>query len=194
MKTLISLLKQMPACTGCSLFQSRNHVVADKAALKLDQPPSVMLVAGTPHAEDDANGVPCSSAYGQKVSQALNFYKIKRQATYFTYLVKCIGQPNYEQMQKCLGWFHAEFSAIRPKVIIALDLFAHEVITGSSEWPKIGKSKRGSIVNSAVFGVHSDLADGLWSLTWHKIAWNLFDQRIISKVPEKQIYDKELVA
>ena len=119
-----SLERACGACRGCSLWETRRHVVFDAGSRTAE----VMLVGEGPGASEDEQGVPFVGKAGQFLDDMLELIGLDRTKVYITNVVKCRPPGNRDPMsveqEACIGFLRRQTALVRPRIIVCLGRIA----------------------------------------------------------------------
>ena len=111
-------------CQGCSLWETRRHVVFDAGSRTAE----VMLVGEGPGASEDEQGVPFVGKAGQFLDDMLELIGLDRTKVYITNVVKCRPPGNRDPMsveqEACIGFLRRQTALVRPRIIVCLGRIA----------------------------------------------------------------------
>lgn len=115
-----ALYDDLSGCEKCELCHSRKNVVAGEGNVHA----LVMFVGEGPGREEDLSGRPFVGSAGQLLDKMLAAIDLKREDVYIANVVKCRPPSNRTPMEHeaeaCLPYLRAQFTLIRPKIIVCL--------------------------------------------------------------------------
>jgi len=119
-------------CTKCELHKTRTNVVFGVGNRCAD----VLFVGEGPGESEDLKGEPFVGRAGALLDDMLKIIGLDRNKNIFiANIVKC-RPPNNRDPQKgeseaCIGWLRAQYSIIKPKIVVCLGrIAANELIGG----------------------------------------------------------------
>ena len=119
-----ALERDCGACRGCSLWESRKHVVFDAGSRAAE----VMLVGEGPGATEDEQGVPFVGKAGQFLDDMLELIGLDRKKVYIANIVKCRPPGNRDpltvEQDACIGFLRRQTALVHPKIIVCLGRIA----------------------------------------------------------------------
>ena len=108
------------ACRGCSLWQTRTNLVFGTGSREAE----LMFVGEAPGEQEDLTGIPFVGAAGQLLTRMIAAMGYTREEVYICNIVKCRPPQNRvpfpEEAAACMPYLRAQFSLVRPKVIVLL--------------------------------------------------------------------------
>jgi DNA polymerase len=132
-ETWTKFISACEACTLCPLHESRTNVVVFKGAV--DAP--LMIIGEGPGAEEDAQGLPFVGASGKLLDLLLTAYGLGSETYHICNIVKCRPPqnrvPTPEEAKICKKLLAAQFSLVKPMVIILLGATAYKYFTNSQD-------------------------------------------------------------
>ena len=113
------------ACTGCSLCQTRNHVVFGVGRKDAD----LMFIGEGPGEQEDLKGEPFVGPAGQLLDDMLSIIDIDRvTGCYIANIVKCRPprnrDPQDQEQDACIGYLREQIALVQPKIIVCLGRIA----------------------------------------------------------------------
>ena len=118
------LEKNCKACNRCALAAGRRKVVIGRGSKTAD----ILFVGEGPGENEDKQGLPFVGQAGELLDLALNSIGFDKNDYYIANIVKCRPpqnrNPEPEECNACLPFLRAQFSLIRPKIIVALGSIA----------------------------------------------------------------------
>ncbi len=119
-ETIRRVEKAVASCTKCGLCRTRTHAVPGEGSLNA----VVMFVGEGPGHDEDLQGRPFVGPAGQLLDRMIGAIGLSRSDVYIANVVKCRPpnnrNPEPEEAEACLPYLRAQFSAIRPKIIVCL--------------------------------------------------------------------------
>jgi DNA polymerase len=119
-------------CTKCALSETRTNVVfgtGNRAA-------EVLFVGEGPGEQEDLSGEPFVGRAGRLLDDMLKIIGLERSKNiYIANIVKCRPPKNRDPLnierEACLDWLRAQYSLMKPKIIVCLGrIAAGELIDG----------------------------------------------------------------
>jgi DNA polymerase len=138
--TLNALERAAEACTGCELHDLGTQTVFGEGPT----PARVMMVGEQPGDREDLEGHPFVGPAGGLLDRALEQSGLDREDVYLTNAVKHFRwkgrrgkrrihrKPNLTHVKACRPWLDAEFSVVKPEVVVCLGATAAQAILGSA--------------------------------------------------------------
>jgi len=121
-------------CRACKQCSGRLHATLVPPASA--QPCDWMVVGDPPDAEEDQAGAPFAGADGVLLDNMLR--ALDASAAYRSNVLKCRTNhgavPQATELAQCSAYLQREIALVRPKVILAMGRFAHQVLL--SETPE----------------------------------------------------------
>ena len=125
-----SLNAEIAACEKCELCRRIHHKVPGQG----DGQAALMFIGEGPGAEEDMQGLAFVGAAGQLLTKMIAAIGLSRQQVYICNVVKCRPPQNRvplpEEADACLPYLRAQFSLVRPKVIVLLGATAGRAVLG----------------------------------------------------------------
>ena len=125
-----SLHLEIQACQRCPLCRGIHRKVPGQG----DGKAKLMLIGEGPGAEEDLQGLAFVGAAGQLLTKMLAAIGLTREQVYICNVVKCRPPHNRtplpEEAEACLPYLRAQFSLVRPRVILLLGATAARAILG----------------------------------------------------------------
>jgi len=117
-------------CTACPLIECCSAPVPAIGPLNA----AVMLVGEAPGGGEDKTGIPFKGKAGQYLDYLLESIKLPRESVWITNTVKCRPANNRDplpfEVSTCANlWLDNEIKIVKPKIIVALGLFAARYLT-----------------------------------------------------------------
>ncbi len=137
--TLDQLRAAAGGCEGCDLYQNATQTVFGRGAAHA----RVIMVGEQPGDVEDQQGLPFVGPAGHLLRRAVDDAGIDRAQLYITNAVKHFSftprgkrrihqTPDRIQITACRPWLVAEFSLLRPDVVVALGATAGKALIGPS--------------------------------------------------------------
>ncbi len=124
------LEEQIAACRRCPLYAGATHKVPGQG----DREAPLMLIGEGPGAEEDRQGLAFVGAAGQLLTKMIAAIGMTREQVYICNVVKCRPPQNRvpapEEAAACLPFLRAQFSLVRPRVIVLLGATAARAVLG----------------------------------------------------------------
>ena len=134
--SLEQVKNQVVTCTKCDLCKTRNNSVPGKG----DYNSKIIFIGEAPGRSEDMSGEPFVGAAGKKLSEALEYAGITREAVYITNVVKCRPPnnrvPTQTEKESCKDYLESEIALIKPKVICIMGNTAFQSILGGTNITK----------------------------------------------------------
>ena len=119
---------QIAVCEQCELCRGIHHKVPGQG----DPRARLMLIGEGPGAEEDLQGLAFVGAAGQLLTKMLAAIGLTRQEVYICNVVKCRPPHNRaplpEEAAACMPFLRAQFSLVRPQVIVLLGATAAKTL------------------------------------------------------------------
>ncbi len=128
---LVSLYKQVSACTKCPLHETRTKAVfgAGNADAEL------MFVGEAPGADEDRQGLPFVGRAGQLLNQLLEEIGLSRESVFIANVLKSRPpgnrDPQPQEIEACKPYLFEQMRLIEPRVVCTLGNFATKLLSGS---------------------------------------------------------------
>lgn len=123
---------QIAVCEQCELCRGIHHKVSGQG----DPRARLMLIGEGPGAEEDLQGLAFVGAAGQLLTKMLAAIGLTRQEVYICNVVKCRPPHNRtplpEEAAACMPFLRAQFSLVRPQVIVLLGATAARAVLGEN--------------------------------------------------------------
>ena len=118
-------------CTKCALHTSRTNVVLGVG----NRTAEVLFVGEGPGESEDLKGEPFVGRAGRLLDDMLKIIYLSRTKNiYIANIVKCRPpgnrDPQNAECESCLGWLRAQYSLIRPKIVVCLGRIAAAELIG----------------------------------------------------------------
>lgn len=111
-------------CRGCSLAQSRTHLVLGTG----NRQAPVMLIGEGPGEQEDLQGEPFVGPAGKLLDTMLEIIHLDRNKVYITNIVKCRPPHNRDplpaEQQACRSWLQRQIALVNPQVLVLLGRIA----------------------------------------------------------------------
>ena len=125
-----SLHAAIEACDKCGLCRHIHHKVPGQG----DPHADLMFIGEGPGADEDLQGLAFVGAAGQLLTQMIAAIGLTREQVYICNVVKCRPPqnrvPEMEEAAACLPYLRAQFSLVRPRVIVLLGATAAKAVLG----------------------------------------------------------------
>ncbi len=125
-----SLHAEIEACQKCELCRRIHHKVPGQGDGNAD----LMFIGEGPGADEDMQGLAFVGAAGQLLTKMIAAIGMTREQVYICNVVKCRPPQNRvplpEEAEACLPYLRAQFSLVRPKVIVLLGATAARAVLG----------------------------------------------------------------
>lgn len=125
-----SLHQEIEACQRCGLCQAIHNKVPGQG----DPAARLMLIGEGPGADEDMQGLAFVGAAGQLLTKMLSAIQMNREQVYICNVVKCRPPMNRtplpEEAEACLPYLRAQFSLVRPQVVLLLGATAARAVLG----------------------------------------------------------------
>lgn len=136
-RTLPVLQEAVQHCRGCDLYQNATQAVFGEleTGAKAKKPRvAIMMIGEQPGDQEDKQGRPFVGPAGRLLDKCLEEVKIDRRKVYVTNTVKHFRweprgklrihkKPSMKEIHACRPWLNAELEAVRPEVIVCLELW-----------------------------------------------------------------------
>mgnify|MGYP002626774106 CR=1 FL=1 len=125
-----SLHAQIEACEKCDLCRGIHRKVPGQGDGNAD----LMFIGEGPGADEDMQGLAFVGAAGRLLTKMIAAMGYTREQVYICNVVKCRPPQNRvplpEEAAACLPYLRAQFSLVRPKVIVLLGATAARAVLG----------------------------------------------------------------
>lgn len=125
-----SLYAQIEACQKCGLCRQIHHKVPGQGSANA----RLMFIGEGPGADEDLQGLAFVGRAGQLLTRMIAAIGYTREETYICNVVKCRPPqnrtPTPEEAAACLPYLRAQFSLVRPQVIVLLGATAARAVLG----------------------------------------------------------------
>ena len=119
-----SLQAAVRNCEKCGLCRTRTNTAFGEGNEQSD----ILFVGEGPGREEDLQGRPFVGPAGQLLDRMLKAIDIRREDVYIANVVKCRPpgnrNPSDEEAALCMPYLRAQFSLIRPRIIVCLGAVA----------------------------------------------------------------------
>lgn len=119
-------------CRRCRLCEGRKNIVFGTGNPKA----SLLFVGEGPGADEDTEGAPFVGRAGQLLTKIIDAMGYTREQVYIANVVKCRPPNNRaplpDEIANCLPFLKAQLRQIEPKLVVALGLYAANVLTGTT--------------------------------------------------------------
>ena len=127
-RNLESLVNEALSCKKCGLHATRKKVVFGSG----NPEAQLMLVGEAPGEEEDKLGAPFVGPAGGLLTKILEAINFKRDEVYITNILKCRPpqnrNPEPTEIQACTAYLFEQIGIIKPRIILALGLFAGQTL------------------------------------------------------------------
>jgi DNA polymerase len=128
---LVSLYKEVQACTKCPLHETRAKAVFGAGDADAD----LMFVGEAPGAEEDRQGLPFVGRAGQLLNQLLEEIGMSREDVFIANVLKSRPPGNRDpqplEIEACRPYLFEQVRLIEPKVVCTLGNFATKLLSGN---------------------------------------------------------------
>src|ERR1044072_1618798 len=128
---LLSLYKEVQACTKCPLHETRTKTVFGAG----DADAEVMFVGEAPGAEEDRQGLPFVGRAGQLLNQLLEGIGLSREEVFIANVLKSRPPGNRDpqplEIEACRPYLFEQVRLIEPKVVRSPGNFATQLLSGN---------------------------------------------------------------
>jgi DNA polymerase len=128
---LVSLYKEVQACTRCPLHETRTKAVFGAGDADAD----LMFVGEAPGADEDRQGLPFVGRAGQLLNQLLEEIGMSREQTFIANVLKSRPPGNRDpqplEIEACRPYLFEQIRLIEPKVVCTLGNFATKLLSGN---------------------------------------------------------------
>ena len=125
-----SLHAEIEACEKCELCRRIHHKVPGQG----DGNAGLMFIGEGPGGEEDLQGLAFVGPAGQLLTKMISAIGMTREQVYICNVVKCRPPQNRaplpEEAAACLPYLRAQFSLVRPRVIVLLGATAARAVLG----------------------------------------------------------------
>lgn len=116
-------------CVKCALHESRTNVVFGVG----NRSSEVLFVGEGPGEQEDLRGEPFVGRAGKLLDNMLKIINLDRASNiYIANIVKCRPPKNRDplnvEQSECLDWLRAQFSLLKPKIVVCLGRIAAMVL------------------------------------------------------------------
>ncbi len=126
-----SLHAQIEACEKCELCRHIHHKVPGQGSANA----ALMFIGEGPGADEDLQGLAFVGAAGQLLTKMIAAIGLTREQVYICNVVKCRPPqnrvPEPEEAAACLPFLRAQFSLVRPRVVVLLGATAARAVLGN---------------------------------------------------------------
>lgn len=142
-------LQACQACKNCELYKTRNNIVIFRGSLTAP----LMLIGEGPRAEEDRQGIPFVGRSGKLLDSLLRAQEFTDKDFHICNIVKCRPPenrvPSTEEAQACKRLLSAQFTLVKPKVIVLVGATAYKYFTNLND--PISKVRGQWIENSGYY-------------------------------------------
>jgi len=128
---LVSLFKEVQACTKCPLHETRTKAVFGAGDADAD----LMFVGEAPGADEDRQGLPFVGRAGQLLNQMLEGIGMSRDDVFIANVLKSRPPGNRDpqplEIEACRPYLFEQIRLIEPKVVCTLGNFATKLLSGN---------------------------------------------------------------
>jgi uracil-DNA glycosylase len=128
---LVTLYKEVQACTKCPLHATRTKAVFGAG----DANAGLMFVGEAPGAEEDRQGLPFVGRAGQLLNQMLEGIGLSREEVFIANVLKSRPPGNRDpqplEIEACRPYLFEQVRLIEPKVVCTLGNFATKLLSGN---------------------------------------------------------------
>jgi DNA polymerase len=128
---LVSLYKDVQACSRCPLHETRTKAVFGAG----DANAELMFVGEAPGAEEDRQGLPFVGRAGQLLNQMLEGIGLSREEVFIANVLKSRPPGNRDpqplEIEACRPYLFEQVRLIEPTVICTLGNFATKLLSGN---------------------------------------------------------------
>ena len=125
-----SLHASIEKCEKCGLCRHIHHKVPGQGDAGAD----LMFIGEGPGADEDMQGLAFVGAAGQLLTRMIAAIGMTREQVFICNVVKCRPPqnraPEPEEMAACLPYLRAQFSLVRPRVVVLLGATAAKGVLG----------------------------------------------------------------
>ncbi len=125
-----SLHASIEKCEKCGLCRHIHHKVPGQGDAGAD----LMFIGEGPGADEDMQGLAFVGAAGQLLTRMIAAIGMTREQVFICNVVKCRPPqnraPEPEEMAACLPYLRAQFSLVRPRVVVLLGATAAKAVLG----------------------------------------------------------------
>ena len=123
-QTLSRISKEISACTGCALHESRKNPVPGDGPATAE----IMFIGEGPGFHENEQGHPFVGASGKFLDQLLAQASVTRADVFIANVVKCRPPGNRDplpdELAACDAFLEAQIEAINPSIIVTLGRFS----------------------------------------------------------------------
>lgn len=124
MDTWENLKRDCSGCHGCSLGDTRHHLVFGVG----NEQAEVMFIGEGPGEQEDLRGIPFVGPAGKLLDDMLEMIDLDRSKVYIANIVKCRPPKNRDplntEQQACRQWLDRQIALVDPKLIVCLGRIA----------------------------------------------------------------------
>jgi uracil-DNA glycosylase len=129
---LISIRKELGACTRCRLHENRSHIVFGEGCSS----PAVVFIGEGPGQDEDQQGRPFVGKAGKLLDKMIAALGFAREQVYICNMVKCRPPnnrtPNKDEIDICSPFLLKQIETLQPQVICALGACAAQSLLEST--------------------------------------------------------------
>jgi DNA polymerase len=132
-RNLETLKQEVSQCKKCGLQTTRKNIVFGAG----DPNAKLMLVGEAPGEAEDKLGAPFVGPAGDLLTNILKAVNFTRDEIYITNILKCRPpenrDPKENEIKACTAYLWEQIELIKPKIILALGVFAGHTLLGTAE-------------------------------------------------------------
>lgn len=121
---ITKIAARVAACRNCRLCERRTQAVPGEGSPDAD----ILFVGEGPGHDEDVQGRPFVGPAGQLLDKMLAAIGLRREEVFIANVVKCRPpnnrDPEEDEQCACIPYLRAQFSVIRPKIIVCLGRIA----------------------------------------------------------------------
>ncbi len=126
-------LQACQACTACDLYKTRTNVVVYRGNLNAE----LILIGEGPGADEDRLGKPFVGRSGKLLNSLLQAQEFGEKDYHICNIVKCRPPgnrvPTMDEAKACRRLLTAQFSLVKPRVIVLIGATAYKYFTGRED-------------------------------------------------------------
>ncbi len=130
---LQALYLKIRDCKACDLYKTRKNFVFGYGNAHA----KIMFVGEAPGREEDEQGIPFVGAAGKLLDKMLQAIGLRRDEIYIANVLKCRPPGNRnplpDEVQKCEPYLKEQLQLIKPRLIVALGLYAGQTLLKKQE-------------------------------------------------------------
>jgi uracil-DNA glycosylase family 4 len=133
-EALVAIRSDLGDCTRCKLHRlGRKKIVFGVGNPNAD----LMFVGEAPGADEDIQGEPFVGRAGQLLTKIIEAIDLRREDVYIANVIKCRPpenrNPEPDEVEQCEPFLFRQIATIKPKVIVALGMFAAQSLLRTSD-------------------------------------------------------------